>query len=220
MRLLLIILFTSCATGQAYVFNGGFPEHDSLVAEAFKQGYSSVRIWNGTVQIGSLSISQAKATGKTLYIKSYSGFATHISDADDALISGMLTVMPTGSNTASRLWNSNAVLPSIVITGAGDTANATAWDVEFHAPDPFGGTASSYANGFIAGQLMAIRDSLNCSWWEARFRARITGHAWTQKSGYGKINTSAALQYGFGVPPNPYANGSPNYPEWFIKSGR
>lgn len=219
MKILLLLLLAPVLNAQVYVFGGGFPSHDSLVAEAFKLGYTSVRPWTGTVQIGPLSIPQARAAGKTLYIKSYAGFLTHIVDADAALISGMLTVMPTGSNTASRIWNSNAILPSIVVTGAGDTANATAWDVEFHAPDPFGGAASSYANGFIAGQLLAIRDSLGCSWWEARFRARASGHVWTQKSGYGKILPAAAIGYSGGIPPDPYRDGSPIYPEWFIRSG-
>lgn len=65
----------------------------------------------------------------------------------------------------------------------------------------------SYAVPVIAAKLWIIHETLNCSWWEARFRARETaseaGHH-SNTNGYGVIDVSAAIAYAGPISPDPY----------------
>lgn len=65
----------------------------------------------------------------------------------------------------------------------------------------------SYAHAYIAGQIAYIKDQLGCSWWEARYRARVTGsenNIYNIYNGYGYINLSDAINYNGIIPIDPY----------------
>ena len=129
--------------------------------------------------------------------------------------------MPAGSNIPNEhIYDSGGVLPCIISTGGGDTQNETGYDIEFFSNDPITSEAepdeqdlSSFSNGYIAGQLTAIINTLNCSIWEARYRAQVTADRnevgrvssfWEPLNGYGKINVNAAIAYVGLIPPDPY----------------
>lgn len=121
------------------------------------------------------------------------------------------TFVPAGSNTPGEIFESSGGtnLPSIVVTGAGDIHNETADDIEFFAPDPITiePDYSSFANAVIAGQLYYIKVMRNCTWWEARYCARVTGSksgVWDEVDGHGLINTAAAIAHADAIPDDPY----------------
>ena len=72
--------------------------------------------------------------------------------------------------------------------------------------------SQSYATPYIAGKLAFIKDSIEnqrgrpCSWWEARYRARMTaseGGVYDQYSGYGRVNVLSAINYIGEIPTDP-----------------
>ena len=111
--------------------------------------------------------------------------------------------------------------PVIITSGAGDEElrNNTSygkglefWDQDLNTPTP-AEDQSSFSNGYVLGKLLKIKDTLNCTWWEARYRARITADrtepnrvtsSWDLRNGYGKINVDAAIAYTGLVPSDPY----------------
>ena len=217
--ILAVLLFSNTALSQVYVF-GMIPNefHDSLVVESFKLGYGPS--WNGTIAKGTKSISQAVSEGYTLYIKSYSDFQYQLSTASSNYDS-ILVVMPSGLNTHTQIYNPSA-LPELVLTGCGTTSNLSSYPTEFFDPNPFNVTiVASYSNGFIAGQLMHIKDSVNCSWHVARLRARATASladSFTMENGYGRINKIDAINYEGTIIdlPEPYAPPlDADLPEWY-----
>lgn len=118
---------------------------------------------------------------------------------------------PSGANVSEKVFESNGGidLPSIIIAGAGDAANETGYDIEFFSPDPITGEPdlSSNSNGYIAGQIYKIKVGRNCSWWEARYCARMTGSEggiWDTINGYGLIDVDAAIAYAGAVPDDPF----------------
>jgi len=65
-----------------------------------------------------------------------------------------------------------------------------------------GGTArmdfSSNSGPYIAGKMAFIKDTLNCSWWEARYRMRKTAsnsESYTTANGYGIPDAAAAIEF-------------------------
>ena len=216
------------------VYQGMYVEHDLAVANAFIAGYNSYGIWDDTLDMVSTSINSAYTSGYDLYIKSYTGATSHFSEADQTWNSGngMLVVMPLGSNTYAHMLQSDSLMSTLVLVGAGNDSNQTAYSIEFFGPDAYGNTwpASSFSAGYIAGQLAFIRDSLGCSWWEARYRARATASSvpWSYKNGFGKINVLAAINYSGAIKDDPYPRSIPvviehlktravlrNLPVWF-----
>ena len=120
--------------------------------------------------------------------------------------------------------------PVIVTSGAGDVGfedrNNTSygnglefWDCDLALDN--GGDQSSFSNGIVLGKLLFIKDYLECTWWEARFRARMTAtktepnrstSLWDLSNGYGFINVGAAIAYEGLIPLDPYA---PDYEELY-----
>lgn len=163
-------------------------------------------------------------------IYSYSGLP--------GLIANALTIYPTtqmfmplGSNDPVLISNPSTI-PVIITCGAGSTHNITGYGpgLEFWDDEQSGSIAiqSSLSNGKIAGKIMQIRQTLNCGFWEARFRARYTADRnetrrpantlWTQEDGFGKINVAAAIALDASffcmdpdscvtIPVDPYING-------------
>jgi len=65
----------------------------------------------------------------------------------------------------------------------------------------------SYSHAYIAGKLAFIKDSLNCTWWEARYRMRMTSGnngTFDKYDGYGKPNVAAALAYSGVIMEDPF----------------
>lgn len=180
-------------------------QHDIDVGNAFVQGYNSAGgNWNGVIiQLGAYSFSsnieQARINGSQIYIRSTTGLTSFISIARN-YYPDINCFVPAGSNSPGEVFESNGGqnLPSIVVTGAGDYNNETADDIEFFAPDIITGEPdfSSYANGYIAGQLAYIANTLNVNIWTARYLARQTGSQngiWHEVNGYGLINIQEAI---------------------------
>ena len=72
---------------------------------------------------------------------------------------------------------------------------------------------SSHSSPYIMGKLYKIKEYLSCSWWETRYRARMTCDKGEQNrvsqshdlfNGYGKINILNAINYTGSIISNPY----------------
>lgn len=178
-------------------------QHDIDVASAFVSGYQSTGgTWNGTIiQRGNenlaSSIAYATANNIRVIIRSVTGMSSSIATAESNFPNIQL-FMPAGSNLNIEVYTGN--LNAIIITGAGVNSNLTGYKTEFYGLDTISGNnnESSYSNGYIAGQICYIKDTLNCSFWEARLRARITGsqnNVYNNVNGFGKININDAINY-------------------------
>jgi len=199
----------------------GDDAHGHSVYDAFVQALTDNGItWTGEVVYGTASFATALAAGCQLYLKSTTGMSGSIAAAL-ACYPALQVIMPAGSNTPNHhVYDSGGVLPNIIVTGGGDTQNETGYDVEFFSNDPVTIEAtpdeqdlSSYSNGYIAGLLTAIINTLACSIWEARYRAQVTADRnevgrvssfWEPKNGYGKINVNAAVAFVGLIPADPY----------------
>lgn len=193
-----------------YIYQAeGDETHALNVYGAFAQALGDNNLgWSGTVYYGTTTIAAAAALGCELYIKSYTGMSSLIATA---LLSypGIQTIMPSGSNTYEQIYNSDGSLPNIIVTGAGDVANETGYDIEFFAPDTvtIEPDLSSFSNGYIAGQTACVVNSLNCSIWEARFRMQQTasrGGVWVNTNGFGLIDIEAAILFSGTIISDPY----------------
>ena len=93
-------------------------------------------------------------------------------------------------------------LTNIVTVGAGILSNETAygaglefWDEDLDLVEP---ELSSYSNGIVAGKMLKIKDTLNCSWNVARYLAQMTASGngiWNQYNGFGKIDVDKATDF-------------------------
>ncbi len=145
-------------------------------------------------------------------VKSTTGLDVYKNTLIDYYDNGIQSFMPLGSNNSELLTLTPDGIPSVVTCGCGDTDNDTAYGngLEFIGIDSDGNPsvdASSYANGYICGQLLKIKETLNCSWWEARYRARMTGSnsgIWDINNGYGFINVTDAINYTGEIIEDPY----------------
>lgn len=155
-------------------------------------------------------------------IRSATGISGYINNAT-SIYPRVLTFVPMGSNSFTELNTfQNNEPPIIVTSGAGDVGyedrNNTAYGkgLEFWDNDlvqDASGDQSSFSNGIILGKLLKIKDTLNCTWWEARYRARITADRtepnretsmWDLRNGYGRIDVDAAIAYVGLIPADPY----------------
>ncbi len=119
--------------------------------------------------------------------------------------------IPAGANwITQRFYN---VIPEIIcVTGAGDSTNETAFNVEFISNDPITPETipdeqdlSSFT--MICGQIFRIMLERNCSAWEARWCAMRTGSRngiWHEQDGYGHINVQEAIDYTGDIMPDPF----------------
>lgn len=153
-------------------------------------------------------------------LRSYTGVEAIVSDAE-ALYPRVQCFFPLGTNFFMYL-DALTSIPVVVTSGAGDTEyenkNNTGWGpgLEFWDNDltqSSGGDASSFSNGYVLGKLLKIKDTLDCSWWEARYRARMTADRpednretwfWDLRNGYGIINVAAAIGFDGDIPDDPY----------------
>ena len=102
--------------------------------------------------------------------------------------------MPSGSNSHLQFYDTEGILPALVLTGASNPdTNRTAWDVEFISIDPqvSNPPSSSFSNGYIAGIFAYVADQTDGNLWTARYLLRnALGNSWTPQEGYGKITAA------------------------------
>lgn len=68
-------------------------------------------------------------------------------------------------------------------------------------------TYQSYSHAYICGKILAVKNVLNCSIWEARFRCQQSTALSGKKdfyNGYGVINVQSAISYNGKIPIEPY----------------
>lgn len=169
------------------------------------------------------AIDYAMNTGLAAIIFSYTGLPSEINHTS-SLYPNTQVFMPLGNNSPVLLTNPSSI-PHIVTCGAGIAYNENGYGpgLEFWDSEVSGNPAnhSSLSNSKIAGKIMKIKQTLNCSWWEARYRARITadrtllthpdGKYWNQNNGFGKINVQNAIDFVGAIAPDPYLNNTNPY---------
>jgi len=155
-------------------------------------------------------------------IRSYAGVAGYVGEAV-SLYPRVQFFFPLGSNTFEQLNVFTKEEPPVIcVSGAGDLElrNNTAygnglefWDYDLTDDNIPNGDQSSYSNGVILGKLLKIKDELNCTWWEARYRARMSANRnesnratnnWDLHNGYGRIDVYKSVSYKGLIPADPY----------------
>jgi hypothetical protein len=177
------------------IISGYGGQHDIDVKTAFLIGYSSydqtsftgnVILYSNTLQS---SFNYAVANDYDLIIRSTSGLSTGLRLAPD--YPSIELVMPAGSNTYTQVFFGDVLTSPVVITGAGNDSNQTGYKLEFYGTDPISATnASSYSNGYIAGQIAFISNTLNVSFDSARALSRAKGSEngnWDFYNGFGEV---------------------------------
>ncbi|MDP2363339.1 MAG: hypothetical protein Q8M94_06170, partial [Ignavibacteria bacterium] len=162
------------------IISGFGGQHDVDVKTAFLLGYAS---YNSTPFIGEiilytnnlqLSFDYAVANDYDLIIRSTSGLSTGLRLAPD--YPTVKLVMPAGSNMYTQVFFGDVITSQVVITGAGVDSNQTGYQLEFYSIDPItASNLSSYSNGYVAGQLAFIANTINCSFDSTRALARAKG---------------------------------------------
>lgn len=175
--------------------NGGDNTHRANTKQAFIDGYECIGgTWTDSIWVYNADLASAFAYTDSLsteiVVRSTTGLTSYIALAE-SYTPDVMTFIPSGSNSHTQVYNSGGTLPDLIVTGAGDAANETGYDVEFFSPDPITGEPdlSSYSNGYIAGVMMFLADTLNVTLWQVRdtLRARLGG-SWTTEDGYGLVN--------------------------------
>lgn len=183
------------------IVSGYGGQHDLDVKTAFLIGYASydntpftgqVILYSDALQA---SYNYASSNNYDLIIRSTSGLSTGLRLAPD--YPSVELVMPAGSNSYVQVFFGDVITSPVVITGAGADSNLTGFKLEFFSIDPITGTnLSSFANGYIAGQLAFIANTLNCSFDSARALARQKGSEGGELdmyNGFGKVQPQNIL---------------------------
>ena len=189
-------------SGDYDVLVGGYYQsHDMDVMMSFIEGYSEYdnSIYPGTITwpnvYGTSLFPYADANGYEIIVYSYGGITYLIPWA--YMYPEISLLMPAGCNCFAKVFHANIETCPIVSTGAGTITNTTGYNVEFHSIDPIYGVASSFSNGYIAGQITFIAVSRGITFQKARMIARETSSnvIWNEYSGYGLINIEDALAF-------------------------
>ncbi len=177
-------------------------QHDLDVKQSFLYGYSSYNSssFSGNVDLFydnavSSSFTHAENNNYDIIIRSTTGLSSYISLANQHPT--VKLIMPSGSNSHIETYTGNLQDCPIIVTGAGITSNVTGYQIDFYSIDPIStGNLSSFANGYIAGQIAFISDYLGISIDEARTRARGSGSnggTYDYENGYGRIMIEDAI---------------------------
>lgn len=183
------------------IISGYGGQHDLDVKNAFLIGYAShnntpfageVILYSNTLQT---SFDYAVANNYDLIIRSTTGLSTGLRLAPN--YPSVELVMPAGSNTYTQVFFGDVLTSPVVITGAGEDSNQTGYKLEFYSEDPITGTnLSSFANGYVAGQIAFIANTINVSFDSARTLARIKGTEngeWDFYNGFGKVQPGLVI---------------------------
>ena len=141
--------------------------HDIDVKQSFLIGYSS---YSGTEFDGNIdlyfdysltnSFNHAEENDYDIIIRSYAGMSYYISLAYQHPTVEL--IMPSGSNDFMETYSGDLENCPIIVAGAGVDSNVTGYQIDFFSIDPIYSTnLSSFANGYIAGQIAFISDYLN-----------------------------------------------------------
>jgi len=179
----------------------GFEQHDLDVATAFLIGYGSYDStpFPGTIDVYSYNLETsfiyADVNSYNLIVRSYEGLSDAIITAAD--YPSIKLVMPSGSNIFEETFTGDVINSPVIITGAGVDSNVTGYQIEFYSVDPITpDTLSSFANGYIAGQLSFIANKRGCSFDDARMLARKNSSSngiFDYYNGFGTINIGLAI---------------------------
>ena len=198
----------------------GHPENvrTGILDEYPELGQSAISIQDSGF---ATDILYAQSVGASAIVRSISDLNSCIDIAQSQYKNGIQSFFAFLSNTHSEQAVPTSI-PNIVTVGAGITANETAygnglefWDEDLDLVEP---ELSSFANGRVAGKLLKIKDTLGCSWWEARYRARMTASengVWSLNNGYGKIDTTKAIAFAGAIIVDPYYDNNPSEPTQF-----
>ena len=183
------------------IISGWGGQHDLDVKNSFYLGYSS---YDSTEFLGEVilysqslqnSFEYAEQNDYNLIIRSAIGLASGILIAPD--YPSIKLFMPSGSNSFVQAFSGDLINSPVIVTGAGADSNVTGYKLDFYSVDPITeGNASSFSNGYVAGQLAYIANSLQCSLDSARVLARSNGSEnglFDQYSGFGRIITENIL---------------------------
>jgi hypothetical protein len=203
--------------------------HPESVRSAISVGYGSDISAQCEINTSGLSAALLRAVevDAIAVIRSTTGVNNYISLAQGYYNNYLIqTFMPLGNNSYVELSTPTSI-PVIIICGAGDEElqNNTGygnglefWDWDLSQTTDPTGDQSSYSNGIILGKILKIKDTLNCSWWEARYRARMTcprtepnrvTSPWEKINGYGRIDVSASTGYSETIIADPYYTAPP-----------
>jgi len=201
------LLFSQTVSKVLISGDGNNVQHENDVTDAFMIGYSSydntnfggsINLYTGIVDS---SFIYANYNNYDVIIRSYTGLEDAIPIASD--YPSIKLFMPSGSNSFEETFTGDVENSPIIITGAGVDHNVTGYQIEFFSIDPiYNNNLSSFANGYIAGQIAYIANTLNCSVEQARLLARSTGSnngIFDYYNGYGKINIANALNIGLPI---------------------
>jgi len=177
------------------IISGWGGQHDLDVKNSFYFGYSS---YDSTEFLGEVilysqslqnSFEYAEQNDYNLIIRSAIGLASGILIAPD--YPSIKLFMPSGSNSFVQAFSGDLINSPVIVTGAGLDSNVTGYKLDFYSVDSITeGNASSFSNGYVAGQLAFIANSLQCSLDSARVLARSTGSEnglFDHYSGFGRI---------------------------------
>jgi len=197
--------------------------HANAVKAAISLGYGSDIASQIEIRTGGLSsdLAYASSIGAIAVVRSTTGYSGYNSLAL-SYYPNIQVFMPLGINTFEELYNG---LECIVTSGAGDAENQNNtgygiglefWDNDYETS--VSADISSYSNGVVAGKILKIKDTLDCLWWEARYRARMTCDKGESNrinavqdlyNGFGKINVTNAVAYSDAIIDDPNASAEP-----------
>ncbi len=191
----------SAQTVTKVLISGWGGQHDLDVKSAFYIGYSSYDSteFTGEVVLYSQSLQNsfeyAQQNGFEMILRSTTGLSVGLQLAPD--YPSVRLVMPSGSNSFVPTYSGDIINSPVIICGAGVDSNITGYKIDFYSIDPITGTnLSSFSNGYIAGQIAFIANSLQCSIDSAQYSARSTGSndgVFDTYSGFGTIMIERAL---------------------------
>lgn len=199
--------------------------HGAIVKQAFDDNYTpdNAVVYN---QRDEDLFEFGEAIGVKAIIKSYTGLFSHIPLATE-YYPNVPFFMPLGSNSFIELPNPNT-MSVIVACGAGDAddlQNNTGYGngLEFWDNEEYNIPAdeSSFSTPIICAKILTIMEARNCTFWEARYCARITADRnepnrpantiWHNLNGFGKINVANAIAYNGSIPADPFLNNGNTY---------
>lgn len=207
------------------IISDAIPTHGAIVKQAFDDNYEpdNAVVFNNKDED---LFEYAEAIGVKAIIKSYTGMFSHIPLAQQ-YYPDVPFFMPLGSNQSIEFINPTTI-PVIVVCGGGannDVQNMTAygnglefWDNEiYNLPVD----ESSFSTPVIAAKILTIMDARDCTFWEARYVARVTATRtepnrpantiWHKENGFGKINVENAIAFEGEIPPDPFINNTNVY---------
>ncbi|MFC2103108.1 T9SS type A sorting domain-containing protein [Bacteroidota bacterium] len=182
-------------TVNSVIVSGWGGQHDEDVKTSFLMGYSSYdnSEFPGNIELYSFELLEsfiyAEANNIDLIVRSHSDLGVGLFYAP--IYPSVHLVMPSGSNEFILTFTGDVSSSPVIITGAGIDTNLTGYQIEFFSIDPITvNNLSSFSNGYIAGQISFITNTLEISFDSARTLARTHGSfdgRFDFYSGYGKI---------------------------------